>query len=95
MMRKNLFLTLIVTATTVISFAIFNKNKRKTLLERLHDLKRSFQLRNKNHFPIEAAGEPISDNFENAKMVSEGSQYGVEYYNRVRQWCFFKSIIIK
>lgn len=35
-------------------------------------------------FPIEEAGVPELDNIENAKMVDEGSQFGVEYYNRVK-----------
>ncbi|WP_138419638.1 hypothetical protein [Aquibacillus sediminis] len=32
--------------------------------------------------PIKKAGVPEIDHSENAKMVSEGSQFGVDYYNK-------------
>ncbi|WP_085992140.1 hypothetical protein [Oceanobacillus senegalensis] len=34
--------------------------------------------------PIKQALVPEEDNLENAKMVSEGSQFGIEYYNKLR-----------
>ncbi|WP_112180727.1 MULTISPECIES: hypothetical protein [Paraliobacillus] len=36
-------------------------------------------------FPIEEAGEPETDNPENANMVDEGSQFGVKYYNNLQE----------
>ncbi len=33
---------------------------------------------------IDKAGFPELDNIENAKMVDEGSQFGVEYYNHLK-----------
>nr|WP_255639607.1 hypothetical protein [Aquibacillus saliphilus] len=38
-----------------------------------------------SYLPIEEAGVPEADQPENAKMVSEGSQFGVNYYNRVKE----------
>ncbi|WP_342723015.1 hypothetical protein [Thalassobacillus cyri] len=35
--------------------------------------------------PVEAAGNPQEDNHENTKMVSEGSQFGVQYYNELTE----------
>ncbi|MDC3412789.1 hypothetical protein NC797_04330 [Aquibacillus sp. 3ASR75-11] len=34
-----------------------------------------------NQLPIKQAGVPDIEDPENAKMVSEGSQFGVHYYN--------------
>lgn len=45
----------------------------------------------KKNSPFEDAGIPDQTNkmdlaqFENAKMVSEGSQFGVNYYNEMRE----------
>lgn len=36
-------------------------------------------------FPIEEAGLPETDAIENAKMVDEGSQFGVNYYNHLKE----------
>lgn len=35
--------------------------------------------------PIEEAGDPGKDEFDNSNMVAEGSQFGVHYYNKVKQ----------
>ncbi|MGM8214332.1 hypothetical protein ACLIA0_02050 [Bacillaceae bacterium W0354] len=44
-----------------------------------------FKHRSNESFPINKAGKPDLDHLDNAKMVSEGSQYGVQYYNEVVQ----------
>lgn len=41
--------------------------------------------RESEFFPIEEAGVPESDNPENANMVDEGSQFGVNYYNNLKE----------
>ena len=43
------------------------------------------QLRDEHSLPIREAGVPEDDNPENAKMVAEGSQFGVNYYNHVKR----------
>lgn len=41
--------------------------------------------RNTTDLPIEEAGDPGKDELDNADMVAEGSQFGVNYYNKVKQ----------
>lgn len=84
-MKKNFFLVLITVAASVISFMLINKKRQKKILINLNRAKRSIKLHNKDYFPIQQAGDPLSDALENSKMISEGSQYGVDYYNWVRQ----------
>ena len=84
-MKRHLFIVLIVATTSLFSVLLINEKRRKEVLVKLTELKRSIQLRNNTHFPIQEAGVPFTDNLENSKMVSEGSQYGVEYYNRIQK----------
>ncbi|WP_440895179.1 hypothetical protein ACS127_11455 [Amphibacillus sp. Q70] len=84
-MKKNIFLVLIAVAASFVSFILVGKNSYKKIPMKPNNVKHPIQLRNKNYFPIQQAGDPLSDDLENSKMISEGSQYGVEYYNRVRQ----------
>ncbi|WP_202409641.1 MULTISPECIES: hypothetical protein [Halobacillus] len=35
--------------------------------------------------PIEEAGKPETADLENSKMVNEGSQFGVQYYNELTE----------
>lgn len=84
-LKRNLLIILIAAIASFISVSLVNEKRRKEVLDRLIDLKRSIQLRNNTHFPIQEAGMPYTDNLENAKMVSEGSQYGVNYYNRLKK----------
>lgn len=38
-----------------------------------------------DQFPIEKAGHPGPDNMADNEMVSEGAQFGVQYYNHARE----------
>ncbi|GAB2543243.1 hypothetical protein [Gracilibacillus alcaliphilus] len=38
-----------------------------------------------SNFPIDIAGDPGLDNLENSDMVEEGSQFSVDYYNKIKQ----------
>lgn len=54
-----------------LTFLVMNpKNKRKET---------------KTNLPIRKAGVPEEDHTENAKMVAEGSQFGVDYYNKIKE----------
>ncbi|WP_238343489.1 hypothetical protein [Gracilibacillus saliphilus] len=66
---------------TSISLVLMDKSKRQSLMNKW---KNAMQM-NESHLPIEEAGDPGKDNLENADMVAEGSQFGVHYYNKVRQ----------
>jgi len=37
-----------------------------------------------NQFPIEKAGHPHPENLPDNEMVSEGAQFGVQYYNHLK-----------
>ncbi|GGF12072.1 hypothetical protein GCM10010954_08400 [Halobacillus andaensis] len=56
-----------------------DESKRQQVVDKAKSLQGRFS--KGDDMPIEEAGQPeLSDN-ENAKMVSEGSQFGVQYYN--------------
>lgn len=82
-MKRNAILILIAMISAICSVLLII-GMRREVLGRLNNLKRSMQLRNNTYFPIQEAGHPYSDNLENSKMVSEGSQYGIDYYNRLQ-----------
>lgn len=71
----------------VVGYVLMNEENRKNLIEKINLL-----INNKNTYSkIEDVGMPdqINNNeleqLEKAKMVSEGSQYGVQYYNEVKE----------
>ncbi|SFJ92049.1 hypothetical protein SAMN04487936_105216 [Halobacillus dabanensis] len=55
--------------------------------QQVKDKARSIQgsLGKSDDMPIEEAGQPDQDNLDNAKMVAEGSQFGVQYYNELTE----------
>ncbi|MGN8645150.1 hypothetical protein ACTNEO_03530 [Gracilibacillus sp. HCP3S3_G5_1] len=69
---------------TTLSILLMDKPKRKKFAKKWEDWKNSIST-SKSTLPIEEAGNPSQDNIENAKMVAEGSQFGVNYYNKVKQ----------
>ncbi|AZB44179.1 hypothetical protein CEF21_18805 [Bacillus sp. FJAT-42376] len=38
-----------------------------------------------DHFPVEKGGNPDPQDIEDNKMVSEGAQYSVQYYNDTKE----------
>lgn len=69
-----------------------DKERRDHLFEKINEMKNQFMNTNSsNHnkipeeFPIEKGGHPYPQDFEDNKMVSEGSQYSVKYYNENEQ----------
>lgn len=75
-MKKRWVLSLLGTASMLLFFLFTRKNKRGTFSE---------------FFPIKSAGKPdqtdrVDDTqINNAEMVSEGSIYGVKYYNEMAE----------
>ncbi|MYL32993.1 hypothetical protein GLW08_02260 [Pontibacillus yanchengensis] len=57
------------------------KQKAKSLTESVQG---SLKNEHNNDLPVEKAGVPEFDSIENTKMVDEGSQFGVQYYNEVK-----------
>ncbi|WP_153735512.1 hypothetical protein [Aquibacillus halophilus] len=64
----------------VVSYLVVDKKWKKIL----NTFKKRSNI-NDDKLPLEQAGVPEVDNEENAKMVSEGSQFGVNYYNEVKE----------
>ncbi|MBM7552901.1 hypothetical protein [Thalassobacillus pellis] len=60
-----------------------DETKRDQLKQKAKSLQEKWTQSESGDFPVDAAGKPEVDNFENTKMVSEGSQFGVNYYNEL------------
>ncbi|GAA0293981.1 hypothetical protein GGQ92_000085 [Gracilibacillus halotolerans] len=85
MIRKRSMLSLIGLAGAVAaSYSMLDDQKKHQIKNRIQAISNKFQ-KNNQSFPIQEAGNPIDDNIDNADMVYEGSQFGVDYYNKVKQ----------
>ncbi|WP_091494546.1 hypothetical protein [Amphibacillus marinus] len=84
-MKKVLWVSGIVVGSSVVTYLTLNKQQRNTMTNWVTTAKKKMKLKHRQGFPIEQAGDPIGDHLENANMVSEGSQYGVNYYNEIKQ----------
>jgi len=75
-MKNRWVYTLLGTISMVLVFLMTRKNRRLSL---------------DKYFPLKSAGQPdqterVDDTqLENSKMVSEGSLYGVQYYNEMAE----------
>jgi|SRR5690625_3844146 len=77
----------------LLGFILADKEKRSIFKNYAEDMMYTIKNLNtkKNHSLLEDAGIPDQvgngdhAQMENAKMVSEGSQYGVNYYNHVQE----------
>lgn len=77
----------------IASYLLSDKEKRNKLRARFSEYQRKILRRNEfeDYSTLEEAGIPDQleridlAQIENAKMVSEGSQYGVNYYNEVKE----------
>ncbi|MBP1968233.1 UDP:flavonoid glycosyltransferase YjiC (YdhE family) [Virgibacillus natechei] len=91
-MKKRYILSAGAIGTTIAGFFLKDKENREKLKEKVRPV--TNRIRNnkeKNVSTLEFAGIPDQsvpedpDQLENAKMVSEGSQFGVQYYNEVKE----------
>ncbi|QDP40050.1 hypothetical protein [Radiobacillus deserti] len=68
------------------SYFLRKKENRSMLMDKLKQAKQTIMNENSNNrSSIEKAGMPELGQPENAKMVSEGSQFGVQYYNEMKE----------
>lgn len=82
-----------VSAGLIASYLLSDKTKRNKLKEKFNHYKREILggSEYKYYSTLEEAGIPDQldrvdvAQIENAKMVSEGSQYGVNYYNELQE----------
>lgn len=58
------------------------KNKAKSVTNTVRE---NLKKDDNSDLPVEKAGVPEYDHTENSKMVDEGSQFGVQYYNKIKE----------
>ena len=80
-MKKWMIPAISAVSAGAVSYVVLSDKKRESI-------KKIFRFgldkEKKNSLPLETAGLPEEDQTDNAKMVSEGSQFGVNYYNKVK-----------
>ncbi|KHE68093.1 hypothetical protein [Halobacillus sp. BBL2006] len=83
-MRKRwIYTTIGAVAGGAAAYFLRNEENRQQVVDKAKSLQNNFT--QKEDLPIEEAGNPQLDNLENADMVSEGSQFGVQYYNELTE----------
>ncbi|PKR78493.1 hypothetical protein CEY16_01680 [Halalkalibacillus sediminis] len=83
MNKKKTLISSVVAAGAALGAYIFtDENRRSKINQQFQSMKK--KLTKEDDFPIDKAGKPETDHIENADMVSEGSQFGVQYYNEVK-----------
>lgn len=90
-MKKRIFMSAVgaLSASAVVAYLLSDEEKRKKMMNTIETVKDKITDLNSNDKPttLEAAGIPDQTQHtdetlaENADMVSEGSQYGVSYFN--------------
>ena len=85
-MRKRSILGWIgVAGAVAASYTMLDNQKKHRIKFKTKSMVDRFLNKKYRTFPLEEAGHPIDDNIENADMVSEGSQFGVNYYQETKQ----------
>jgi len=87
MKKRNLIVLSIITAGAagVGTYLLKDKSNRIRLKEYMKMPAKEKDNRLEDDFPIHKAGHPHPENVPDNEMVSEGAQFGVQYYNRLRQ----------
>lgn len=66
-----------------IAYLLKDEENRSKVVDKAKNLQDNFNT--KSDMPIEEAGMPEVADLENTEMVSEGSQFGVQYYNELTE----------
>lgn len=83
-MRKRWIFTAIgAVAGGAAAYLFKDEDNRNKVSEKAKSFQNNFK--KKDDLPIEEAGKPQVSDLENAEMVSEGSQFGVQYYNELTE----------
>ncbi|MGM0845225.1 MAG: hypothetical protein ACQEUT_09630 [Bacillota bacterium] len=77
--------TLILGAAAGAGLMMRKKENRVKMQNMMESVKKKWDDRNKDDFPVEKAGNPDPADVEDNKMVSEGAQTSVQYYNSTKQ----------
>lgn len=91
-MRKRYFVSAAGTigVSAIVGYLLSSKENRAKFKEKLENVTNIFRKNEIKDQTLQKAGIPDQlenkdlEQLENAKMVSEGSQYGVQYYNEVK-----------
>ncbi|SER97267.1 hypothetical protein SAMN04487944_11431 [Gracilibacillus ureilyticus] len=86
-MRKTKMANIIGGAAVVggLSYVLMDKTRRDNVKSKFKEIKQSVSNNNSSHLPVDEAGDPGKQGIQNSNMVAEGSQFGVNYYNKIRQ----------
>ncbi|MBH0229003.1 hypothetical protein LCL89_06060 [Halobacillus yeomjeoni] len=84
-MRKRwIFTTIGAIAGGAAAYLLKDEDKRNKVTDKAKSIQSRFS--KKDDLPIEEAGKPEEEShLENSEMVSEGSQFGVQYYNELTE----------
>ncbi|WP_181348958.1 IS1 family transposase [Thalassobacillus sp. CUG 92003] len=85
-MRKRwIFSAVGAVAGGTVAYVLKDEERRNQLKEKAKRLQDNWTQPDHEDMPIEEAGKPELDQHENSKMVYEGSQFGVQYYNELTE----------
>lgn len=71
---------------SALTYVLKDDEKRQALKEKVRSYTPLYkQKQDAQSSSIEKAGKPDLDQPENADMVAEGSQFGVQYFNKVKE----------
>ncbi|WLR51545.1 hypothetical protein LC040_01175 [Bacillus tianshenii] len=83
MRRRTVAMLAGVGAATAVT-AVMNKDKLQTATSKVTDKIKKQNSDREDSLPIEKAGKSSPEDLENNKMVSEGSQFGPNYYHNYK-----------
>ncbi|ELK45006.1 hypothetical protein QRD89_08290 [Halobacillus sp. ACCC02827] len=83
MKKRWIFTAVGAVAGGTLAYFLKDEDNRKQVKDKAKSIQGTFT--SKDDMPIEEAGKPEVSHLENADMVSEGSQFGVQYYNELTE----------
>ncbi|KAB8138616.1 hypothetical protein F9U64_03095 [Gracilibacillus oryzae] len=79
-------------AVVGLSLVLMDKTKRDSMMSKMKKMSEKVSnkfsnsnSKNNSNLPIEESGDPGRQGIQNSNMVAEGSQFGVNYYNKTKQ----------
>ncbi|MFD2925381.1 hypothetical protein [Halobacillus naozhouensis] len=87
MKKRWIFTAVGAAAGGTLAYFMKDEDNRQRVKDKAKTVQANFmQDGQKADMPVEEAGQPEEvSNMENSKMVSEGSQFGVQYYNELTE----------
>ncbi|MFD1018031.1 hypothetical protein [Thalassobacillus hwangdonensis] len=85
MKKRWIFSSIGAVGAGALAYLLRDETKREQMKDKARSLTDKWRGGTPEDMPVDKAGEPELDNLENSKMVSEGSQFGVNYYNELTE----------